>query len=336
MRSRCSLLGLFAALLPGATVAPAWAQLLGPPEYLTTAILERFPDREGRILVRGRDGQTYTLYARGARVEVGNRGPGTWDDLRLGVVVDLYGQRRGSREFTVARLHIVGGETGVAPRQAIREWRDGSRHQVTGRVISVDRARQSLRLRVGEETIPVELFDQTRFSRRGEHGQTPGLPARFQEVHLRDRIRVTGEAQGGRLVAKEVLLLEARDDPNLPSPSARAEGSARASQPTGRSSDQARERDTSKAEGARPGAAGGAAPRFRALTGVVVSLDASRTRLRLRTQVGEYLFAIGSARVTLAGREVERTEIRPGDLVRIEGRSNGAVWVAERVEIIVE
>src|SRR3712207_4956625 len=109
---------LLALLCLVVTGAPgAGAQLLGRGEFLFTGILDRFPDPDGRLAVRGRDGELYTVLAGGARVEVGYRGPGTLAELRPGVILDVHGQRRGPREVAASRLHVVGGETGAPPRE---------------------------------------------------------------------------------------------------------------------------------------------------------------------------------------------------------------------------
>lgn len=193
---RCLLLALTTAILS----APAPAQLLGRGEFLFTGVLDRFPDREGRVTARRRDGELYTLLAQGARIEIGYRGPGSREELRPGAVVDVYGQWRGAREAVVSRLHLVGQGTGVPPREAIREWHEGARRDVTGRVVSVDRERESLRLRVGAEVVPVEAYDRTRFVRNGRR-------VSLRDVHAGARVRVRGEARGGRLVAEEIGII---------------------------------------------------------------------------------------------------------------------------------
>lgn len=197
MRGRALMLFL---LLLALSPSSGRAQILGRPEFLLSGVLDRFPDDEGRVTVRGRDGERYTLFARGARVEVGNRGPGNWEELRPGRIVDVYGEWRGRRAAEVGRLHVVGGETGVPPREAIREWREGGRREVTGRVLSVDRARQSLRVRAGEEIVSVEAYDRTRFLRQGRR-------ISLRELAVGARVRVRGEVRSGRLLAEEVILL---------------------------------------------------------------------------------------------------------------------------------
>jgi len=194
---RALILVLLVALCPVA----GRAQFPARNEFLFTGVLDRFPDRDGRLLLRGRDGRLYTVQAQGARVEVGYRGPGAWQELRPGVIVDVYGEWRARPEAVASRLHLVGGDTGVPPREAIREWREGGRREVTGRVTAVDRARESLRVRVGEEVVPVEAFDRTRFLRGGQRTS-------LRDVREGIRVRVRGEVRSGRLLAEEVLLLD--------------------------------------------------------------------------------------------------------------------------------
>lgn len=198
---RVFLVSLLALILP----LSGSAQLLDGNQFLFTGILDRFPDTEGRMAVRTRDGELVTLLARGARVEVGSRGPGTWEDLRPGAILDVYGERRGGREAVARRLVIVGGETGVPPREAIREWREGGRRDITGRVTAVDPARESLRVRVGEDVVAVEAFDRTRFLRDGRR-------IRLRDIRVGARVRARGQSRSGRLLAEEVVLLE-RDAP---------------------------------------------------------------------------------------------------------------------------
>jgi hypothetical protein len=193
---RSLLLFLLLALLPGA----GRGQLLSRNEFLFTGILDRFPDRAGQLALRARDGDLYTVQAHGARVEVGNRGPGNWDDLRPGVILDVYGEWRGRREAAASRLQAVGGDTGVPPREAIREWREGGRRVVTGRVTAIDWARESLRVRFGEEILPVEAFDRTRFLRGGRR-------VSLRDVQVGSRVRVRGQSRSGRLLAEEIVLL---------------------------------------------------------------------------------------------------------------------------------
>jgi hypothetical protein len=183
------------------------SQFMGPREFLFSAIVDRFPDRDHRITVRRRGGDLITLRATGVRVEVGNLGPGTWEMIRPGVVVDVYGKWRGAREVDTVRLHVVGGRTGVPPREAIREWREGGRREVTGRVTAVDSARQSLQLKSGEEIVPVEAYDRTRFLRDGR-------PVTLREVRVGARVRASGEIRSGRLLAEEVVLLETESGRN--------------------------------------------------------------------------------------------------------------------------
>jgi hypothetical protein len=293
MTRRCLLSALTFALL----VTPSPAQLLGRSDFLFTGILDRFPDREGRIAARGRNGELYTLRAQGARVEVGNRGPGTWEDLRPGAIVDVYGQWRGRREAVVTRLQLVGRETGVPPREAIRDWREGSRRELTGRVTAVDREREALRVRVGEQIVPVELFDRTRFLRGGRQVSP-------REVRVGARVRARGEVRSGRLLAEEIVLLDDSAAPDARVAGARSEL--------------------------------GETPDARTVTGTVLSLDAARRRMRVRTRTREYVFQIAGARVTLEGREVSREEIRPGDVVQVRARDREETRVAEEVVIIAE
>jgi hypothetical protein len=190
---------LAAALLLAAGAAPA--QIFRRSEFLLTGVVDRFPSRSGEVVVRVRDGQSYQLFLREARVDLGPEGNGTWEDLRPGALVDVYGSFRGSRQIDATLIRVVGRESGEPPREAVREWTEGSRHDVSGRVIALDRDRQSLRLRTGDETVPVELFDQTHFRTNG------GAPARFSDLRSGDTVRVRGEAHSGRLVADEVILL---------------------------------------------------------------------------------------------------------------------------------
>lgn len=292
---RCLFLALTSALL----AAPSPAQLLGRNEFLFTGILDRFPDREGRVMARGRDGELYTLRAHGARIEIGYRGPGTREDLRPGAVVDVYGQWRGRREAVVSRLHLVGQDTGTPPREAIREWQEGRRRDVTGRVEAVDRERQSLRVRAGEEVVPVEAYDRTRFLRNGRR-------VSLREVRVGERVRVRGEERSGRLLAEELLLL---DD--------------------ALSGEAQREVERENVVRRAPAAS-------HTVTGTVASMDAERRRMRVRTRAGEHVFQIDAARILLEGRAVSRQELRTGDVVRVRGRTEGGTLVADEVVIIAE
>jgi Domain of unknown function (DUF5666) len=190
---------LAAALLLAAGAAPA--QIFRRSEFLLTGVVDRFPSRSGEVVVRGRDGQSYQLFLREARVDLGPEGNGTWEDLRPGALVDVYGSFRGSRQIDATLIRVVGRESGAPPGEAVREWTEGSRHDVSGRVVALDRDRESLRLRTGGGIVPVELFDQTRFR------TDQGLPARFRDLRSGDTVRVRGEAHSGRLVADEVILL---------------------------------------------------------------------------------------------------------------------------------
>jgi hypothetical protein len=183
------------------TASAASAQIFRRSEFLITGVVDGFPSRSGEVTVRGRDGQTYKLFLRDARVDLGPEGNGTWEELRPGALVDIYGSFRGAREIDAILIRVVGRESGAPPREAIREWAEGSRHEVSGRVVALDRDRESLRLRTGDGTVPVELFDRTRF-RTGR-----GTPARFRDLREGATVRVRGEAHSGRLVADEVFLL---------------------------------------------------------------------------------------------------------------------------------
>jgi hypothetical protein len=196
---------LVAALVVAAGAAPA--QIFRRSEFLLTGVVDRYPSRSGEVALRGRDGQTYTLYLRDAHVDLGPEGYGTWEDLRPGALIDVYGSYRGARQIDATLIRVVGRESGAPPREAIREWAEGSRHEVSGRVSALDRDRESLRLRTGDGTVPVELFDQTRFR------TDRGAPARFRDLREGAQVRVRGEAHSGRLVADEVVLLGDRTAP---------------------------------------------------------------------------------------------------------------------------
>src|SRR4029450_13095337 len=109
-----------AALMIAAGAAPA--QLFRRSEFLLTGVVDRYPSRSGEVTVRGRDGQTYTLYVNDARVDLGPQGYGPWDELRPGALVDVYGSFRGARQIDATLIRIVGRESGAPPREAVREW----------------------------------------------------------------------------------------------------------------------------------------------------------------------------------------------------------------------
>jgi hypothetical protein len=201
-------------LVPLAAPVRAETQINAEP-LLATGIVERVSPAH-RLTVRAEDQHLYTVRAASALIELPGGDRGRWDDLRPGQEVDLYGTLVSARTVRASGIRIIAqhepaGGFGRDDRYYTESYRqDTYREQryvdLTGTVASVDRDRQSLRLRTGSGLRSVELYDGTRLELES------GDRAYMRDLRAGDPIRVQGEIHSGRIVADQVTLLERSAD----------------------------------------------------------------------------------------------------------------------------
>jgi hypothetical protein len=74
--------------------------------------------------------------------------------------------------------------------------------ELTGELVSIDRAREILRVRTNQGPQVVELFDET------EYGLESGRAIRLSELRPGTEVRISGEERNGRILAHRLVVLD--------------------------------------------------------------------------------------------------------------------------------
>lgn len=206
------------ALLLSLAAAAGYAQ--GPADRGSLVVwgtVERLYSSH-RLLVRSDDDRLYTVRASGVPVELSGGDLGRWSDLRVGQQVDVFGTILDDRTVDASHIRITGGrptdrvyrdEDEVYRRDSSSDYRyrddrylpRTSPVEVLGTVSSVDRERESIRLRTRRGLRTVELFDDTIV--RLDSGRRADL----RDVRAGDELSVRGRVRGERIVADSVTVL---------------------------------------------------------------------------------------------------------------------------------
>jgi hypothetical protein len=178
-----------------------------------------------RLLVRSDDDKLYSVRASEARIERTGGDLGRWDDLRIGEQVDVFGIAQDDRSVDASHIRITGGRPtdrvdGSVPDDRYRQYpspddrsheepyrRSQDAIEVLGTVSSIDRDRESIRLRTRRGLRTVELFDETRMQ------FDSGRSAALRDVRVGDEVSVRGVDRGDRIVADRVTLLGPSESP---------------------------------------------------------------------------------------------------------------------------
>ncbi len=169
-----------------------------------------------------------------------------------------------------------------------------------GPVVSVDPDAGVFKLRNGERVMTVRSGGATRFT--GIDAQRPDVSF----LRPGDQVTVAGSVRDGALLAERITL----DPPGAP-----AAADAAAREDTGITVD-------------LPPTTG---TRFE---GVIVSMDAARSRVRVRGPQGERVFFLRDARFFRGDGEVIRGVLRPGMRLRVTAREVEGGWGATEVRIL--
>ena len=206
---------LFLIAIPGAVSAQ---KMTDRDPLVVWGAIERLYSSH-RLLVRSDDDKLYSVRASDAQIERTGGDLGRWDDLRVGEQIDVFGIAQDDRSVDASHIRITGGRPTDRLDRTVPEERYprdplpddryyGDRYrplqntfEVLGTVSSVDRDRESVRLRTRRGLRTVELFDETRM--QFDFGRSAAL----RDVRVGDEISVRGVDRGDRIVADRVTLL---------------------------------------------------------------------------------------------------------------------------------